>query len=75
MITFLKTAIKDVLKNVGVWISPSKRGRAESTTKYLPAYPFFFFSQFFLVLLKLILILMKFFVNDTVLVRAFFFFL
>lgn len=42
MITFLKNLIKDVIENVGVWISASKRGE-KSTTKYLSAYPIFFF--------------------------------
>lgn len=49
MITFLKDLIKDVMENVGVWISPSKRG--EKINNQIPLcvpyiYIFFFNSSF-----------------------------
>lgn len=73
MITFLKDLIKDVMENVGVWISPSKRG--EKINNQIPLclpyiYIYIFFFKFFFFLVKLILVLTKFFINDTVLVRA-----
>lgn len=44
MITFLKIVIKDNLENVGVWISPSKRGeKNQQPNTSLPTLSFFFF--------------------------------